>query len=51
MMIGLFPEQEINQCDNVNLQWVKNLTLTNWCGPYIPISGYTMPILRYKGLR
>jgi hypothetical protein len=33
--------QEISQCTNPNYQWVKGLTLIDWCGPYVPVSGYT----------
>jgi hypothetical protein len=36
--------QEISQCTNPNYQWVKDLALIDWCGPYIPTSGDTQNI-------
>ena len=33
--------QEIEQCVNPEFEWVKYLPLTDWCGPYIPVSGTT----------
>lgn len=38
----IISEQEITQCDNPIFLWVKDLPLTPWCGPYVPISGSTI---------
>ena len=37
----IISEQEIDQTTNPDFLWVKELPLTDWCGPYIPISGTT----------
>lgn len=37
----IISEQEINQCVNPDFDWIKNLPLIDWCGPYIPVSGDT----------
>jgi len=33
--------QEIEQTTNPDYLWVKQLTLSEWCGEYIPVSGTT----------
>lgn len=38
----VISEQEIDQCVNPDFDWVKNLPLIDWCGPYVgPPSGTT----------
>ena len=38
----IISSQEIENCENPIYSWVKDLQQTLWCGPYIPISGFTM---------
>lgn len=37
----IISQQEIDQCINPDFDWIKNLPLIDWCGPYIPVSGDT----------
>ena len=37
----IISQQEIQFCTNPDFDWVKNLPLIDWCGPYIPVSGQT----------
>jgi hypothetical protein len=37
----IISTEEINECVNPLFLWVKDLPLTPWCGPYVPISGST----------
>lgn len=37
----IISSQEIEYCDNQTFSWVKQLGLSDWCGPYTPISGTT----------
>jgi hypothetical protein len=32
----VISEVEVNNCNNPNFMWVKDLVLTDWLGPYIP---------------
>jgi hypothetical protein len=32
----VISEIEVNNCDNPDFMWVRNLVLTDWLGPYIP---------------
>jgi len=37
----IISQQEINGSIYPDHQWIKDLPLTEWTGPYIPISGTT----------
>jgi hypothetical protein len=37
----IISQQEIENCVNPDFLWIKQLSLINWCGPYVPVSGGT----------
>lgn len=37
----IISQQEIEENVNPDFPWVNSLTLIDWCGPYVPISGTT----------
>jgi hypothetical protein len=37
----IISQQEIDNCVNPDFLWIKQLSLINWCGPYVPVSGGT----------
>ena len=34
--VWVISEVEVNECNNSDFMWVKDLVLTDWLGPYIP---------------
>lgn len=37
----IISTEEIEGSSNPSFDWVKTLTLIDWCGPYVPPSGST----------
>mgnify|MGYP005989179357 CR=1 FL=1 len=35
----IISKEEIDQTTDPDFNWLHSLTLINWCGPYVPVSG------------